>query len=357
MISFLPVSMFGNAYTYVTGRVHIAVGHPLYEIHWVWSGSTMESKQQTIRDAMKFLDPPEYYSLPYLVTHDMWVPEPFKDFNSTVFDDTEKMIQFHIFAANVQLRQAYFGFIAALALGRVFVVPRFQCFCAKNWYMTQSCRINGETHATFPFNCALSHMMRVKRLLHGFHVDLGSRKGNVTIREHTFLDNPNVPDEVKKSRLVLVPADQPRAENDVGPISPLTLQKEEKLADGNSKLVVPWPLDDEELVAILAPYRHYRIIHLSNATKILGRGFHDPKYGEKFNQEIRKMTTHWCCRSPKDQKDFNATDKVDLRIVPRTMDPTLPALTREGVTEKLFRAEFGIDVHQGKYNNIAYVEL
>ena len=35
-ITFLPVSMFGNHYTYVNGRVHEKVKHPLYEVHWVW---------------------------------------------------------------------------------------------------------------------------------------------------------------------------------------------------------------------------------------------------------------------------------------------------------------------------------
>jgi hypothetical protein len=34
------------------------------------------------------------------------------------------MVQFHIFAANAQLRQAYYGFIAALALERVLVMPK-----------------------------------------------------------------------------------------------------------------------------------------------------------------------------------------------------------------------------------------
>ena len=72
---------------------------------------------------------------------------------------------------------------------------QFQCFCAKNWYMTQSCRINGEPHSTFPYDCALSHMMRVKRLLHGGMAVPGHQP--MTIREHTFLANPNVPGEIK----------------------------------------------------------------------------------------------------------------------------------------------------------------
>ena len=39
-----------------------------------------------------------------------------------------------------------------------------QCFCTKNWYSTQSCRINGEPHTRFPFDCSLSHVLRARRL-------------------------------------------------------------------------------------------------------------------------------------------------------------------------------------------------
>ncbi len=45
--------------------------HPLYAIHWVWGGSTLESKRQNMRDAMKFHDEPDYYTSPYLVTFDL----------------------------------------------------------------------------------------------------------------------------------------------------------------------------------------------------------------------------------------------------------------------------------------------
>ena len=34
------------------------------------------------------------------------------------------MIQFHIHAVNAQLQQTYFGFMAALGLGRVLVMPK-----------------------------------------------------------------------------------------------------------------------------------------------------------------------------------------------------------------------------------------
>ena len=39
-------------------------------------------------------------------------------------EHTERMVQFHVHAANTQLRQVYFGFIAALGLGRVLIMPK-----------------------------------------------------------------------------------------------------------------------------------------------------------------------------------------------------------------------------------------
>ena len=50
--------------------------------------------------------------------------QAFDGFNSVPDKDTEKMVQFHIFAANTQLRQAYYGFIAAMGLERSLVMPR-----------------------------------------------------------------------------------------------------------------------------------------------------------------------------------------------------------------------------------------
>ena len=50
--------------------------------------------------------------------------QAFDGFNSTPDEDTERMVQFHIFAANTQLRQVYYGFIAAMGLERSLVMPK-----------------------------------------------------------------------------------------------------------------------------------------------------------------------------------------------------------------------------------------
>lgn len=47
------------------------LSHPLFEVHWVWGGSTLEAKRQNMRDAMRFHDNPEYYTMPKLLTFDL----------------------------------------------------------------------------------------------------------------------------------------------------------------------------------------------------------------------------------------------------------------------------------------------
>ena len=87
---------------------------------------------------------------------------------------------------------------------------------------------------------------------------------------------------MQKSRLVLVPAGKPRAEGDVSTPSPSSL-KETTLPDGSTQLLVPWPLDVEELKALLGErLEKYRIIHLANATKVQLVGLHASKSGPTF---------------------------------------------------------------------------
>lgn len=38
-----------------------ALGHPLYEVHWVWGAPSGEAKRQAMREICRFDDPPSYY--------------------------------------------------------------------------------------------------------------------------------------------------------------------------------------------------------------------------------------------------------------------------------------------------------
>ncbi|GIL50740.1 hypothetical protein Vafri_6891 [Volvox africanus] len=322
-VAFLPSSMFGNTYTYVNARLWEKLEHPLYAVHWVWGGSTMESKRQNMRDAMKFHDEPEYYSSPYLITFDLrQLPMPL-NYNS--WRGTEEMIRFHVAAANFQLQQAYYAFAAALILNRTLVIPRFLCYCSKNWYQTQQCRINEETVTVFPFVCSLSQLLRSKRLQQGFEL-----KGNteysghkVYIREYSFLENPKVPDTIKTSFLEVVGSDSPRDGN----LQPdkLLLSEEPATRGYGRRITVAAPLWDGELKAVLGKYPRARIVHLPNPGSLLA-GFRRSETWRQFDEEIQKVVTYWCCRTPPDMESMNLTDKVQLVALPHSRYHNLPAI-------------------------------
>ncbi|KXZ42496.1 hypothetical protein GPECTOR_141g694 [Gonium pectorale] len=322
-VSFLPPSMFANTYTYVNARLYRMLSHPLYSVHWVWGGSTMESKRQNMRDAMKFHDEPGYYSKPYLLTFDLHQLEMPADYNSWM--QTEEMIRFHVAAANHQLQQAYWAFAAALITNRTLVLPRFQCYCSKNWYQTQRCRINFETASTFPFVCSLSQLMRVKRLQQGLSLPGNTEYSGhrVFVREYSFLDNPKVPQDIKKSFIEVVPSDQPRSPGLRG--DGLLLAEEPAARGYGWRATVAAPLADWELRAVLARYQTARVLHFPQPGRTLS-GFSTTVTQAQFDEEIQKRVAYWCCRSPPDMMLMNLTDKVQLVALPPSRYRSLPRM-------------------------------
>ncbi|KAG2425120.1 hypothetical protein HYH02_015064 [Chlamydomonas schloesseri] len=321
-ISFLPASMFANAYTYVNARLWEKLDHPLYVVHWVWGGSTMESKRQNMRDAIKFHDPPEYYSSPSLVTFDLeQLPMP-GGFNRWELQRTEEMIRFHVTAANHQLQQAYYAFAIALITNRTLVLPRFQCYCSKNWYQTQSCRINHETATTFPFTCALSHVLRAKKLNTGqFAMPPGAGEyagHKVLVREYSFLDNPKVPDDIKRSFVEVVPSALPRPGG--LRLDQLVLSTQPAPRGHGRRVTVAAPLSDWELRAVLANISAAtpggaRVLHFPQPARTFS-GFSKHATWDVFDELMQRHTTHWCCRSPPDMKAFNLTERLQLVALP-----------------------------------------
>ncbi|KXZ42495.1 hypothetical protein GPECTOR_141g693 [Gonium pectorale] len=335
-VGFLPASMFGNTYTYVNARLWEKLAHPLYAVHWVWGGSTMESKRQNMRDAMKFRDEPGYYTEPHLITFDLHqLPTP-ADFNS--WYTTERMLGVHVAAANHQLQQAYWAFAAALITNRTLVLPRFLCHCSKNWYQTQSCRVNDEPYTAFPFVCSLSQLMRVKRLQQGLSLPGNTEYSGhrVHVREYSFLDNPKVPQDIKDSYLELVPAPGPRPPG-LAPDQLVLRTEPADPAPGQSRgrntgrtgrrLVVAAPLADWELRALLSreAYRGVRVLHLPQPGRTLS-GFRTPGTQAQLDEEIQKRVAYWCCRSGLDVRRLNLTERVQLVALPPGRRQQLPAL-------------------------------
>uniref|UniRef100_A0A7S3QMF9 Nucleotide-diphospho-sugar transferase domain-containing protein n=1 Tax=Dunaliella tertiolecta TaxID=3047 RepID=A0A7S3QMF9_DUNTE len=318
-VSYLPVHVMANSYTYHVGRVHKLYNSTLLAVHWVWSGKTPESKVANMRDAMRYSDPPLYYggSNLTLLTMDIDRPNSPPDFNQRKIDETESMVRFHLNAANYQLQQAYYGMVAAAALRRSFVLPGYHCFCAKNWYMTQACRINGEKHTQFPYMCLLSDLMRAKLLLQGIQIPFTTYETRVVhVREWPFLSHPKVPDHIKNSRVVLAPGKY--RDSFASSVTSFEVHLSELPAGQGMHAAVPWPMNTRELEELVA--RHFgsfRIIHLANATQLLSNGWATADWQRTFDTHIQRYVTHWCCRDPKVMEALQLPRQEELQIVPK----------------------------------------
>lgn len=60
----------------------------------------------------------------------------------------------------------------------------------------------------------------------------------------------------------------------------------------------------------------------------MGRGFRNPTMASEFDAEIRTKVTHWCCRSPADQKKLKLPDKIQLEILPPSRRGLIPNLKK-----------------------------
>ncbi|PNH11559.1 hypothetical protein TSOC_001648 [Tetrabaena socialis] len=327
--------------------------HPLYGVHWVWGGSTFESKRQTMREMLKYHDPDEYYTAPdlRLLTFDLQQLQA-----SAGWFDTERMSRFHVAALNHQLQQAYFALAVALIANRTLVMPRFKCYCAKNWYRTLRCRIFNDWATQFPFDCPLSSVLRVKRLHQGVSLPGSSQYAGhrVFTREYSFLENPRAPPELKASYVELVPSWHPRPPGLLRP-DQLVLSKEQlparaaagplpaatatathdrtarpppppstSIGDGGGlRLAIAAPLSDQEMRPLLDSLRDVRVLHLPRPAATLA-GFADGRTAAQYDEEVQRLVTYWCCT--RDPAASNMTERLQMVALPRARQGALPAL-------------------------------
>eukprot|EP00201_Polytomella_parva_P023090 CAMPEP_0175039368 /NCGR_PEP_ID=MMETSP0052_2-20121109/532_1 /TAXON_ID=51329 ORGANISM="Polytomella parva, Strain SAG 63-3" /NCGR_SAMPLE_ID=MMETSP0052_2 /ASSEMBLY_ACC=CAM_ASM_000194 /LENGTH=570 /DNA_ID=CAMNT_0016301187 /DNA_START=1529 /DNA_END=3241 /DNA_ORIENTATION=+ len=143
-------------------------------------------------------------------------------YNNITDYNTEALIQFHVRAINYQLEQVYSAAAIAMALNRTLILPKFQCYCSKNWYMTFACRVNEVNNGDFPYDCPLSQLIRVHKILSGVRIEgwpynaptdgtkpLTSHETGtfysrtLSVREHSFLDNIRTPKEYKEDLVIV----------------------------------------------------------------------------------------------------------------------------------------------------------
>ncbi len=94
----------------------------------------------------------------------------------------------------MQLSQAWHGFGAALALDRTVVLPKLLCHCVRTWFAVSSCRFQGDFTTRLPYTCIGDHVWALDVLYAGNN-SVGPHK--LSVREHSFLDNPSYPADLK----------------------------------------------------------------------------------------------------------------------------------------------------------------
>lgn len=136
----LPVHVQMNGYTYYIVRAHASYGVQPLGIHMTWVTSmSREGKLHRMREGGFYRDPPAYYAPPNgLMTVELTQLAMPAGFNG--WRETESMILHHLEQMNHQLRQLYRAMAVAALLNRTLVMPRLQCYCFKNWFMSEQCR-------------------------------------------------------------------------------------------------------------------------------------------------------------------------------------------------------------------------
>jgi hypothetical protein len=210
--------------------------------------------------------------------------------------------------------------------------------------MTEQCRILGERHTQFPFNCSLGDFITPKKLVDGLQIGervlhircarggaglLSPRQSPqrpprccalrpgphpnpcprppATRREHTFLDNPRTPAEVRAPAPAVV---------SVGPGGKEGLS----LTSEPPRVLVAGPVTDTELRSkVVRLSKSNRRLHAARPWEVF-RGFADARLTAQFQEALRPLPTYWCCRSPQDQEKKNLTDRVQY-----TFDPSVVA--------------------------------
>ncbi|GLC65037.1 hypothetical protein PLESTF_000239600 [Pleodorina starrii] len=275
----LGVHMLLNGYSYFIPHLHERMNITPLGIHMTWVPLSKEGKFHRFRDGMLYDDPPEYYDSPgtkYL-TADIDAPDAPPGFNA--WRETEDMIQEHLKNMPPQLKQVYRAVAVSMVLNRTLIFPRMRCYCFKNWFMSEQCRIPGDKVTQFPLDCALDQIFRPKVLYN--YPPLATKNGpqNFTFREYSLLDNPRTPPSVRNGQVLVVP-EGADAGNTTGFVRVVRIKPN---------------LMQDELVKALAEVKDAKVIRLRHPLQLFG-GFNDQVLKASVETFAHNVTANWCCR-------------------------------------------------------------
>jgi hypothetical protein len=166
LMGHLPTPRFLNGYSYFVVKLHELFGLKPYMVHMVWGYGGRETKMYKMREGQFAYDAPDYYNQPQLVSFEYDAPAVTEAFAKAAVprytimpeEEQEVMVDFHIKAMDTQLSYLWHAFGVSLALNRTIVMPELKCYCVRNWFRTENCRLTGDYLTRLPFTCSIDQV-------------------------------------------------------------------------------------------------------------------------------------------------------------------------------------------------------
>ena len=273
----LPMRPFTGGHTWFNQNVQEMEGRDLPQhepitVHFTFqfgdTGDYPHGKRQRAREAgLWAVDPPEYFTEGIFVA--MVGPPTDPEHQAEVYRRfPEWSPQRHMFMDAPQ-RQAVRDLLGlAMSVEGIVVLPKFYCHCDRYWGFLQRCRFPHVPEMALPFNCPMDSLYDTQRW---------NRK-NVRFREHTFLQNPNVPQALKSNRVRVRVA--PRGEGALAPSNATTVS----LPYGTPMAGVR--------AAVLAANPAVRVVEIANADlRRLCRSLGTARRNREFNRLAKYILT------------------------------------------------------------------
>ncbi|CAI5486608.1 unnamed protein product, partial [Closterium sp. Naga37s-1] len=284
-LGILPVALFCSGHTYFVQHLYRRVGVEPYAMHATFQFAGTNGKRHRFREAMAFIDPPEYYDPPGGVLSFV------NNIREELLTGGDHSLQTHFSLVNYQvsslparghdLKEPFDSPIqnTCALLPPLQVLPATWVRYDRIWFPHPG--ILDGTDTPQPFLAPADHVVEVQKMLPGALKD-DEFGPAVPIREYSFLDNPRTPQAVLKSKLAVQLCDEGSPDCPSTPDGPTDTIRMKKNTRQN------------ELKAVLSRYSDIKWIEFSSMVDSFG-GWDDKAMERKFRWRLRQYVGIWCC--------------------------------------------------------------
>ncbi|KAL5172188.1 Arabinosyltransferase XEG113 [Glycine soja] len=330
-LGILPASIFCSGHTYFIQAMYQQLRLEPYAVHTTFQYGGTEGKRHRLREAMHFLDPPEYYNpLGGFLSFKPHIPK-------NLLLSGEHNVESHFTLVNYQIKQIRAALAIASLLNRTLVMPPLWCRIDRLWYPHPGILEGSMTRQ--PFLCPLDHVFekqktftskskgrmnlrrtwKVKTKRHIFPIPTAATGEaivaalapmvnvmlkklpeeefgpQIDFREYSILDNPSLPSEVKKSWLDVQLCKDGTQDCDASASNDTTV---------GGVLKFPKHSNEEMFMKVFSSLKDVKVIKFSTVQDAF-TGFTD-KAGtfcffsfeereEKFRNRVKRYVGIWCC--------------------------------------------------------------